>query len=120
MSSVVVDDVAILVDLEHGLGFAVDDHVHGLRECRRKGYLDVPVTLLYQVETAAVARVRRYVEPEKRVAVAEIVARQLVAFVLRVFAGGREKVHVAANVLARLEVRLKRFRRHLTSVDVDG
>ena len=31
-SSVVEDDVAILVDLEHRLGFAVDDHVHGLRE----------------------------------------------------------------------------------------
>ena len=56
----------------------------------------------------------------KYVAVAEIVARQLVAFVLRLFAGGGEQVHVAANVLARLEVRLKRFRRHLTSVDVDG
>ena len=53
-------------------------------------------------------------------AAAEIVARQIVAFVLRVFADGGEKVHVAANALARLEVRLKRSRRHLTSVDVDG
>ena len=55
----VVDDVAILVDLEHGLGFAVDDNVHGLRECRRKVYLDAQVTLLHQVEADAVARVRR-------------------------------------------------------------
>ena len=58
-SSVVVDDVAILVDLEHGIGFAVDDHVHGPRECRRKMYIDAQVTLLHQVEAAAVARVRR-------------------------------------------------------------
>ena len=39
-SSVVVDDVATLVDLEHGLGFAIYDHVHGMREWRRKVYID--------------------------------------------------------------------------------
>ena len=55
----VVDDVATFVDLEHRLGFAVDDHVHGLREWRRKVNLDAQVTLLHQVEAAAVARVRR-------------------------------------------------------------
>ena len=58
-SLVVVDDVATFVDLEHRLGFAVDDHVHGLREWRRKVNLDAQVTLLHQVEAAAVARVRR-------------------------------------------------------------
>ena len=57
-SLVVVDDVATFVDLEHRLGFAVDDHVHGLREWRRKVYLDAQVTLLHQVEAAAVARIR--------------------------------------------------------------
>ena len=57
-SLVVVDDVATFVDLEHRLGFAVDDHVHGLREWRRKVNLDAQVTLLHQVEAAAVARVR--------------------------------------------------------------
>ena len=50
----VVDDVATFVDLEHRLGFAVDDHVHGLREWRRKVNLDAQVTLLHQVEAAAV------------------------------------------------------------------
>ena len=57
-SLVVVDDVATFVDLEHRLGFAVDDHVHSLREWRRKVNLDAQVTLLHQVEAAAVARVR--------------------------------------------------------------
>ena len=37
----------------------VDDHVHGLREWRRKVNLDAQVTLLHQVEAAAVARVWR-------------------------------------------------------------
>ena len=57
-SLVVVDDVATFVDLEHRLGFVVDDHVHGLREWLRKVYIDAQVTLLHQVEVAAVARVR--------------------------------------------------------------
>ena len=38
--SVVVDDVAAFADLEHGHEFAVDEHVHGLRNCRRKVYFD--------------------------------------------------------------------------------
>ena len=54
----IVDDVATFVDLEHGLRFTVDDHVHGLREWRRKVYLDTQVTLLHQMEAATVARVR--------------------------------------------------------------
>ena len=42
--SVAGDDVAAFVDLEHGFEFAVDDHVHGLRKCRRKVYLDAEIT----------------------------------------------------------------------------
>ena len=56
--SVAVDDVAAFVDLEHGLEFAVDDHVHGLRKCRRKVYLDAEITLSNQVEATTVAGVR--------------------------------------------------------------
>ena len=55
--SVVVDDVAAFVDLEHGLEFAVDDHVHGLRKCCRKVYLDAQIALSNQVEATAVAAV---------------------------------------------------------------
>ena len=55
--SVSVDDVAAFVDLEHGLEFPVDDHVHGLRKCRRKVYLDAAITLSNQVEATAVAGV---------------------------------------------------------------
>ena len=54
---VVVDDVAAFVDLEHGLEFALDDHVHGLRKRRRKVYLDAQATLSNQVEATAVAGV---------------------------------------------------------------
>ena len=56
--SVAVDDVAAFVDLEHGLEFAVDDHVHDLCKCSRKVYLDAEITLSNQVETTAVAGVR--------------------------------------------------------------
>ena len=46
--------------------------------------------------------------------------RQLVAFVLCLFTGGREQVDVASNVATvSIEVWLERFGRHLTSVDVD-
>ena len=55
--SVVVDDVAAFVGIEHGLEFAVDDHVHGLCKCRRKVYLDAQITLSNQVEATAVASV---------------------------------------------------------------
>ena len=53
--SVGVDDVAAFVDLEHGLDFAVDDHVHGLRKRGRKVYLYAEITLSNQVEATAVA-----------------------------------------------------------------
>ena len=52
------EDVAAFVDLEHSLEFPVDDHVHGLRKCRRKVYLDAEITLSNQVEATTVAGVR--------------------------------------------------------------
>ena len=54
---VVIDDVLAFVDLEYGLEFAVDGHVHGLRKRRRKVYLDAEITLSNQVEATAVAGV---------------------------------------------------------------
>ena len=56
--SVAVDDVAAVVDLEHGLEFAVDDHVHGLLKFRRKVNLDAEITLSNQVELTAITCVR--------------------------------------------------------------
>ena len=118
--SVVVDDVATFVDLEHGLEFAVDDHVHGLRKCRRKEYLDAQITLSNQVEATTVAAVGCKIETEEGVAVTEVVTSQFLPFVLGMFTGGREQVDVASNLAPVLEVWLKWFGRHLTPADVDG
>ena len=101
--SVVVDDVATFVDLEHGLEFAVDNYVHCLFQCGCKVYLDSEIT-----------------EAEEGVAFAKVIACQLVACVLCLFTGGGEQVDVASNVATSLEVWLERFGRNLTSVDVDG
>ena len=70
--SVVVDDGAAFVDLEYGLEFAVDDHVHGLRKRRRKVYLDAEITLSNQVEATAIAGVGCQIETEEGVAVTEV------------------------------------------------
>ncbi len=50
----------------------------------------------------------------------KVIARQIVPFVLCLFTGGEKQVDVASNVAASLKVWLERFRRNLTSVDVDG
>ena len=55
--SVVVDDVAAFVDLEHGLEFIVDYYVHGLSQCGCKVHLGAEITLSNQVEATAVAAV---------------------------------------------------------------
>ena len=55
--SVVVDDVATFVDLEHGIEFAVENYVHGLFQCGCKLYLDAEITILHEVEAATVATV---------------------------------------------------------------
>ena len=99
--SVVVDDVAAFVDLEYGLEFTVDDHVHRLCKRRRKVYLDAEITLSNQVEATAIAGVGCQIETEEGVAVTEVEAS-------------------ASNVAPVLEVWLEWFGRHLTSVDVDG
>ena len=50
-ASVVVDDVATFVDLEHGLEFTVDYYVHGLFQCGCKVHLEAEITLSCQMET---------------------------------------------------------------------
>ena len=55
--SVVVDDVATFVYLEHGLEFTVGDHVHGLCQCGCKVNLDAEITFSNQVEAATVASI---------------------------------------------------------------
>ena len=57
-SSVVVDDVATFVDLEHGLGFTEGDYIPGLFQCGCKmNNIDAEITLSCQMETATVATV---------------------------------------------------------------
>ena len=55
--SVVVDDIATFVDLEHGLEFTVDDYVHGMFQCGCKVHLDAEITLSCQMKTTTVATV---------------------------------------------------------------
>ena len=55
--SVVVDDVATFVDLEHGLEFTVDDYVHGMFQCGCKVHLDAEITLSCKMKTTTVATV---------------------------------------------------------------
>ena len=60
------------------------------------------------------------IEAEEGVALTKVIARQSVPFVLRLFTGGGKHVDVASNIAASLKVWLERFRRNLTSIDVDG
>ena len=55
--SVVVDDVATFVYLEHGLEFTVDDYVHCLRQWGCKVNRDAEITFSNQVEAATVASI---------------------------------------------------------------
>ena len=61
---------------------------------------------------------RGYIDAEEVIAFANVIARQLVAFVLCLFTGGGKQVDVASNVAAVIEVWLERFYRNLTYVDV--
>ena len=63
--SVVVDDVATFVDLEHGFEFTVDDYVHGMFQCGCKVHLDAEITLSCQMKTTTVATVGVRSKPKK-------------------------------------------------------
>ena len=48
--SEVVDDVAILVDFQHGLELSIGEDVHSVRQRIVEMHLDVQVAVLYQME----------------------------------------------------------------------
>ena len=65
--SVVVDDVAALVDFQHGLELGVDDDVHGVQQRVAEMQFYAQVALLYQMEAGTVALVGGQVETEEGV-----------------------------------------------------
>ena len=116
--SVVVDDVAILVDFQHGFEFGVGDDVHGGQKCCSEMKFDAQVAFLHQIEAGTVALVGGQIETEEGVTVSVVVASQTVPFVLPDLAGRGEQTRVAPDEEVVLEVGLEGFGRYLTSVHV--
>ena len=116
--SVVVDDVAVLVDFQHGFEFGVGDDVHGgpKRFSEMKFYAQI--ALLHQMEAGTVALVGGQVETEEGVAVSVVVASQTVPLVLPDLAGRGEQARVAPGEEVFCEVGLEGFGGYLTSVHV--
>ena len=71
--SVVVDDVAVLVDFQHGFEFGVGDDVHGDSKRFSEMKFYAQVALLYRMEAGTVALVGGQVETEEGVAVSVVV-----------------------------------------------
>ena len=88
--SVVVDDVAVLVDFQHGFEFGVGDDVHSGAKRFSEMKFYAQVALLYQMEAGTVALVGGQVETEEGVAVSVVVASQTVPLVLPDLAGRGE------------------------------
>ena len=80
--SVVVDDVAVLVDFQHGLELGVDYDVHGVQQRVAEMQFYAQVALLYQMDAGTVALVGGQVETEDGVAVSVVAASQSVPLVL--------------------------------------
>ena len=116
--SVVVDDVAVLVDFQHGLELGVDDDVHGVQQRVAEMQFYAQVALLYQMEAGTVALVGGQVETEEGVAVSVVVASQSVPLVLPHLAGRGEQTHVAPDEEVVCEIGLERFGGYLSSVHV--
>ena len=116
--SVVVDDVAVLVDFQHGLEFGVGDDVHGGPKCFSEMKFYAQVALLHQMEAGTVALVGGQVETEEGVAVSVVVASQTVPLVLPDLAGQGEQARVAPDEEVVCEVGLEGFGGYLTSVHV--
>ena len=116
--SVVVDDVAILVDFQHGFEFGVGDDVHGGTKRFSEMKFDAQVALLYQIEAGTVALVGGQIETEEGVAVSVVVASQTVPLVLPDLTGRGEQARVAPDEEVFLEVGLEGLGGYLTSVHV--
>ena len=116
--SVVVDDVAILVDFQHGFEFGVCDDVHGGQKCCSEMKFDAQVAFLHQIEAGTVALVGGQIETEEGVTVSVVIASQTVPFVLPDLTGRGEQARVAPDEEVVLEVGLEGFGRYLTSVHV--
>ena len=106
--SVVVDDVAALVDFQHGLELGVGYDVHGVQQRVAEMQLYAQVALLYQMEAGAVALVGGQVKTEEGVAVPEVTASQTVPLVLPNLAGRGEQAHVAPDKEVVCEIGLER------------
>ena len=115
--SVVVYDVAVLVDFQHGLELGVDD-VHGVQQRVAEMQFYAQVALLYQMEAGTVALVRGQVETEEVVAVSVVAASQSVPLVLPHLAGRGEQTHVAPDEEVVFEIGLERFGGYLSSVHI--
>ena len=116
--SVVVDDVAVLVDFQHGLEFGVGDDVHGGQQRVTEMQLYAQVTLLYQMEAGTIALIGGQIKTEEGVAVSEVAASQTVPLVLPNLAGRGEQTRVAPDEEVVFEIGLERFGGYLSSVHV--
>ena len=116
--SIVVDDVAALVDFQHGLELGVDDDVHGVQKRVAETQFYAQVALLYQMEAGTVALVGGQVKTEEGVAVPVVAASQSVPLVLPNLAGRGEQTHVAPDEEVVFEIGLERFGGYLASVHV--
>ena len=76
--SVVADDVAALVDFQHGLEFGVGYDVHSGRQRVAEMKFYAQVALLYQMEAGAVALVGGQVKTEEGVTVSVVAAAPLI------------------------------------------
>ena len=116
--SVIVDDVAVLVDFQQGLEFGVCDDVHGGRQRDAEMKFYAQVTLLYQMESGTIALVGGQVKTEEGVAASVVAASQTVPLVLPNLAGRGEQIHVAPDEEVVFEIGLERFGGYLSSVHV--
>ena len=101
--SVVVDDDATFIDLEHNLEFTVDEYVHGLFQCGSKVHLDAEITFSYKMETATVATVGLD-RSRRRCSLCQSHHKTTRSLRPVLVYQWREKVDVASNVAAGLEV----------------
>ena len=116
--SVVVDDVAVLVDFQHGFEFGVGDDVHGDPKRFSEIKFYAQVALLHQMEAGTVALVGGQVETEEGVAGSVVVASQTVPLVLPDLAGRGEQARVASDEEVFCEVGLEGLGGYLTSAHV--